>query len=86
MAPPRLVMVTWIDAYTRGDWRKAGQSVDEAVCRSVGWITAESETCIEVAGTTADDDDGETHTNNTVTIPRGMIKRIQRLALPRSRK
>lgn len=84
MSGPRLVMVTWLDAYTRGEWRKIGGSIEEAVCQSVGWLIVETGDYIELAGTIGDDD-GETHANNAISIPRGMVKSMRDL-VPKGRR
>lgn len=79
-SPPfKLVRVHWLDAYSDGGWKEAGDEPRDAPCISVGHLVSETKKYVRLAATVSVDDDGKWHTNATMAIPRGMIERMETL-------
>lgn len=86
---PRLVLVTWLDAQTLGEWTKVSDLVHEKVtCYSVGWLVKETDTHYFVAGTTSPEEEGdrEVHVNNVMQIAKGMVEKIEDLSIKRGKR
>lgn len=78
----RFVEVEWLDAVTDSAWQDAEGLPSPARCLSRGWLTHESESHVVVSSTISEITDPKqdaAHLNNSIAIPRGMVKRIRRL-------
>ncbi len=64
----KAVLVTWLDAVAHADWHEP--SAEPAVCATLGFLVAVSDTAIEVATSVGLTDN---ICNASMIIPRGMI-------------
>ena len=71
------VLVTWLDAVAHADWHTP--SADAAMCTTLGFLVAATDTAIEVASSVGLGDDV---CNASIVIPRGMIISIDYVLLP----
>lgn len=71
-----IVVVEWVDAHTSHGWEGDGDaSAEGAIVYTVGFLVRSSRGAITVASTS----DKQGTNNARITIPRGMIKSINRL-------
>lgn len=77
--PFRLVRVFWLDAYSDGGWKEAGEEPKDSPCISVGYLVSQTKKYVRLAATVSVDDDGKWHTNATMAIPTGMTVDIEDL-------
>ena len=77
------VLITWDDAEVSNDWdvQNENAELEEALVETLGFLVKETEKYYLVASTLS----GE-HTNARTKIPKGMIKSIQNVKLPRLQK
>lgn len=75
----KLVMVTWVDAVSdEAGWKSIAsvQNQRPPVVRSVGWVMKRTRSHLTLAASIIGD-----HCDGDVTIPIGMVKREQELAV-----
>ena len=74
------VRIIWHDAHSLDEWRVFEDSVDVMknpfACETLGWLIHQDKECVVLAMTLARD---ATRTLQTVAIPRGMIKKMNRV-------
>lgn len=77
------VLVVWDDAEVSNDWevQVEGTPLEEALVETLGFLVKETDKYYVVASTLSAD-----HTNARTKIPKGMIKSIQNVKLPRLQK
>ena len=66
------VLITWHDAVANHGWDDIGRADKPHRCRSIGFIAYEDDDYVTVAATVGGTD-GETQTNNRMSIPKGWI-------------
>lgn len=77
--PFKLVRVRWLDAYSDGGWKDAGEEPRDEPCISVGYLVKKTKKYVRLASTIGVDDDGKWHVNATISIPTGMTTSIEDL-------
>jgi hypothetical protein len=77
--PFKLVRIHWLDAYSEGHWKDSTDEPREAPCVSVGLLVSETKKYVRLASTVGRTDEGKWETNATISIPRGMVERIETL-------
>ena len=77
----KLVLLTWVDAVSdESGWKSIEkvQSQRPPVVRSVGWVVKRTKTHITLAASIIED-----HCDGDVTVPVGMVKKEELLAVKR---
>lgn len=77
-----LVLVEWVDSCTTAGWQFVSDiSPTAKTCFSVGWIYRQSKQVVQLAASAGmTDSDGFDQVQGGITIPRGAIIRIKKLA------
>jgi hypothetical protein len=80
-APPKLVLVEWVDAVTDTGWEvgKGHSKID--LVQSIGWLISKNNTEITLAGDVSSDKDGLLHTNRRLSVPAQWIKSMKDITL-----
>lgn len=80
MTDSRLVLVEWLDSHRQVEWSRGEVDLDLPICRSVGWLVAESASAVAVAPHMTVEDDPQRC--GMMVIPRPAVVRIVDITSP----
>lgn len=78
---PRLERILWIDAYAENHWSWEAPEIEPQRCVSVGYLVAESDDYLLLAGTLGL---GDRQSNARFAIPKGCVLERERLDTARA--
>jgi len=76
---PQLVLIEWEDSHHRPGWTTEAASGKPLVCRSVGWLIADTKTAKVLSANITEED--EPQRCGDMTIPQRCILRVKRIGL-----